>query len=170
MWTDIEGTSNIARDATGTSIHPDRSERNRFETKARRYLLERHYYHSSNYTEVVEVPSAENITSHIFEYDLAGITVKGIGQYTGGLIREVVENEAAFSSALEDVVCLYILNRIYSSEYAVEVAELDNIITNHEGWIKFSTLVKGGLIEIIGKEVQITKRALTELQYIFTVH
>lgn len=156
-------------DQTAAWPIPEGPERERFQRRAQQYVLQTEYEEVA--TEATEVPTTTDVTStlsEIFEYDITGPRVRAIGQATGGYLKEVAENEAAFSYSLQDAVSLYILKTVALSENPVHREDLGNIIHDSEGWMRVALLVKGGLFDLVGSEVRATERGIGELQAIQT--
>ena len=136
----------------------------RFETSARERILARQCESPPLSTSVTEVPTIDDTTSTIFEYDITGARVRQFGQATGGFVREVVENESALVYAVQDPVSLYILERIAANDDSIAMGLLDEMIANHRGWICFGMLLRSGLVDIVGPDVRLTSRGKRELQ------
>lgn len=113
-------------------------------------------------TEATEIPTS-NVTSDFFEYDITGARVKAYGQATGGYLREVAENEEAFSYCLQDAASLYLLHRIATTDKPADVQNLAELIQNSAGWLRVALLVRGGLLDIVGSELVATERGMREL-------
>lgn len=155
-------------DQTAAWPIPEGPEMYRFQRRAQQYILQTKQEVA---TEATKVPTTTDVTStlsEIFEYDITGPRVRAIGQATGGYLKEVAENEAAFSYSLQDAVSLYILKTVASSENPVHREDLGDIIQDSEGWIRVALLVKGGLLDLVGSEVRATERGINELQAIQT--
>ena len=143
---------------------PDWTEVRRLHVATRSYVSQRRLETGLAPTEGIDAYERE--TSTFFEYDVSGARVVGVGQRTGGFVAEVAENEAAFSYALQDTVSLYLLKRVADSENPVELSLLDEVLCGSQGWVRLATLMKGGLLEVVGSQVRATERALTELNTI----
>jgi len=144
---------------------PEELEKDRFQRQARQYVLQTEREIA---TEATQVPTTADVTSTLFEYDITGPRVRAIGQATGGYLKEVAENEAAFSYSLQDVVSLYILKTIASSGNPVHLNDLEEIIQGSKGWMRVIQLVRGGLLDLVGSEVRATGRGIRELKAIQT--
>ncbi len=150
---------------TSARAIPRGIEKSQLETRARRYTLEKQH---EVVTEATEIPMPVDMTSTLFEYDITGPRVKSVGQMTGGYLREVAENEAAFAYSLQDAVSLYILQKIAWNQHPLHLVELENIISGSYGWMRVALLIKGGLLDLVGMEVRPTERGLKELEAILT--
>jgi hypothetical protein len=144
---------------------PRGTELSNLEIASKRYMLANR---NIDITNTGGIPTRRDITSSLFEYDISGARVKSIGQSTGGYLREVAENEAAFSNMLQDAVGLYLLNTLANEGMSKSLRELDEIIVNSKGWMRVVQLYKGGLIDYVGSEIRITDRGLRELSLIKT--
>ena len=152
-------------DQTAAWPIPEGPEMYRFQRRAQQYILQTKQEVA---TEATQVPTTADITSTLFEYDITGPRVRAIGQATGGYLKEVAENEAAFSYSLQDTVSLYILKTIASSENPVHLKDLEDIIQGSKGWMRIIQLVRGGLLDLVGSEVRATERGIRELKVIQT--
>jgi len=117
-------------------------------------------------TEAPDLPSSSEVTSDIFEYDITGIRVKSIGQSTGGLFKELAENESAFSFSIQDETSLFLMHMIMSNENSVSIYDLYEVIVSGDAWLRFSLLLKGGLLDVVGSEIRVTERGMQELNMI----
>jgi len=144
---------------------PQGLEKMDLETKSRRYVLERQ---PEVATQATNVPTPSDVTSAVFEYDITGPRVTATGQATGGYLREVAENEAAFAYSLQDEVSLYVMQKIALSESPVHIDNIESILGNGKGWMRIALLVKGGLLDLVGSELRVTERGIRELETILT--
>lgn len=147
-----------------TSTRYKVAEEERFEKQSHEYILEKQHELT---TEATIIPVSD-VTSELFEYDISGARVSAYGQATGGYLREVAENEEAFSYVLQDVVSLYILQRIAVSAEPVDIQSLEEIIQNSVGWIRIALLIRAGLLDIVGSELRTTERGKRELDKMFS--
>jgi len=155
-------------DQTAAWAIPEGPEMDRFQRRARQYVLLKECEVA---TEATQVPTTADITStlsELFEYDITGPRVRAIGQATGGYLKEVAENEAAFSYSLQDTVSLFILKTVVSSENPTHLKDLEDIIQGSNGWMRVIQLVRGGLLDLVGSEVRATERGIRELKTIQT--
>lgn len=152
--------STILRD---TSTRSKVVEEERFEEKSQQYVLEKRHELA---TEATVIPTSD-VTSELFEYDITGARVRAYGQATGGYLREVAENEEAFSYSLQDVSSLYVLHKIATSDKPVDIQGLEELIQNGSGWLRIALLVRGGLLDMVGSELRATERGRRELETIF---
>jgi hypothetical protein len=150
-------------DQTAAWAIPEGPEKERFQRHARQYVLQAEREVA---TEATQVPTTADVTSTLFEYDITGPRVRAIGQATGGYLKEVAENEAAFSYSLQDAVSLYILKTVASSGNPVHLKDLEDIIQDSKGWMRVILLVRGGLLDVVGSEVRATERGIRELEAI----
>jgi hypothetical protein len=139
---------------------PQGLEKMDLDAKSRRYVLERQREVT---TQATAVPTPGDVTAALFEYDITGPRVRAIGQTTGGYLREVAENEAAFAYSLHDEVSLYIVQKIASSENPVHIDDIESVLGRGKGWMRVALLIKGGLLDLVGSELRVTERIIIQL-------
>lgn len=161
---DYEYDHNI--EVTPSRYVPEPADRSTFERKSKQRVLEQQYIGALQSTEITNIPTLDDLTSTLYEYDIAGPHVTGIGQPSGGYFREVAENEAAFAYILQDAVGLYLLKRMADNDGSFCIKELEGVINSSYGWMRIALLLKGGLIENVGSHLKVTSRGFTELNSI----
>jgi hypothetical protein len=142
---------------------PQGLEKTDLEVKSRRYVLEKQH---EVMTQATAVPTPSDTASALFEYDITGPRVRATGQTTGGYIKEVAENEAAFAHSLQDEVSLYIMQKIASSKNPVHIDDIESVLGHSKGWMRVALMIKGGLLDLVGTELRTTERGIRELEAI----